>query len=188
MILYCSSCGLRHDTAGRRPGEAFACRCSHSLVVPSAGPKKGATWLVVAVVFAAIVPIVILAAIAIPNFLRYGLKSKAGEARVNLQSLRVAEADYFGVHGTFLAAGPVPARVPRALKEEFVGDEGFQALNFKPEGRVYYQYQARVTGPETVSLFARGDLNGDGVTSEFRLNLDRADFSNSKILEKDPYE
>ncbi len=38
----------------------------------------------------------ILSAVAIPNYLRFQLKSKSTEGKVNLAALRTAEVAYFG--------------------------------------------------------------------------------------------
>ena len=44
----------------------------------------------------------ILAAIAIPNFIKFQLRSKAGEGKVNLAGIRTAEESYFAEAGTYL--------------------------------------------------------------------------------------
>jgi type IV pilus assembly protein PilA len=48
----------------------------------------------------------ILAAIAIPNFLRFQLRSKAGEGKVNLAAIRSAEEGYFAEFGTYVGRNP----------------------------------------------------------------------------------
>src|SRR5688500_7382264 len=45
----------------------------------------------------------ILAAIAIPNFVRFQLRSKAGEGKLNLVAIRSAEGGYFGEYGRYVA-------------------------------------------------------------------------------------
>ncbi len=44
----------------------------------------------------------VLAAIAIPNFLKFQIRSKAGEGKVNLAAIRTAEEAYFSEIGTYL--------------------------------------------------------------------------------------
>ncbi len=171
MIIACPKCKQRHDVSQRKGGEVFTCTCGNVLEAPKR--SGGLHWAVVlAIVAACSVPCLgILAAIAIPNFLKYQLRAKATEAVVNLKALSVAEASYYAEHGRYVAAGPVPAQAPGRTKAEFSPDDGFAALGFRPAGPVYHQYEVRVTGPKTAVLTARGDLDGDGRVAEYRLDL-----------------
>jgi type IV pilus assembly protein PilA len=60
--------------------------------------KKGFTLIELMIVVAIIG---ILAAIAIPNFLRFQAKSKQSEAKTNLGGIFTAEISYFGEHSFF---------------------------------------------------------------------------------------
>jgi type IV pilus assembly protein PilA len=60
--------------------------------------KKGFTLIELMIVVAIIG---ILAAIAIPNFLRFQAKSKQSEAKTNLGGVFTAEISYFGEHNFF---------------------------------------------------------------------------------------
>ncbi|MBP2669704.1 MAG: pilA [Deltaproteobacteria bacterium] len=60
--------------------------------------KKGFTLIELMIVVAIIG---ILAAIAIPNFLRFQAKSKQSEAKTNLGGIFTAEVSYFGEHNFF---------------------------------------------------------------------------------------
>jgi type IV pilus assembly protein PilA len=60
--------------------------------------KKGFTLIELMIVVAIIG---ILAAIAIPNFLRFQAKSKQSEAKTNLGGIFTAETAYFGEHNAF---------------------------------------------------------------------------------------
>ncbi len=51
----------------------------------------------------------ILAAIAIPNFMAFQLRTKAGEGKVNLAALRTAEEGYFAEFDTYIQALASPA-------------------------------------------------------------------------------
>ena len=170
MIIACPKCKARHDVSARKPGETFDCSCGNVLAAPK---KKSAGWIIVlAIIGVCLVPCLIMAAIAIPNFLTYSMRAKASEARVNLAAIRTAELAYFGDHGSLVAAGPVPAGGVARAKQKFVQDDGFKALAWAPEGDVYYQYEVRVTGPKTAVLTARGDVDGNGKLAEYRLDLD----------------
>ena len=70
--------------------------------------KKGFTLIELMIVVAIIG---ILAAIAIPNFLKFQAKSKQSEAKTNLKAIYVAETGYFGennVYSDFSAVNWVP--------------------------------------------------------------------------------
>lgn len=110
----------------------------------------------------------ILAAVAIPSFIGYTQKSKAAEASANLASLAAAvESQCQMTDGLPGAAGPVPPS-PGAEKQlgDFASDPVFADLGFGPMDPVYYSYGIRPDAPGTVKLYARGDLDGDGVTGE----------------------
>src|SRR5262245_33250918 len=107
----------------------------------------------------------ILAAIAIPNFVRFQLRSKAGEGKLNLVAIRSAEGGYFGEFGTFvpMAAAPGPAglgggvgatkRVWTAVNctgAITLASPGHCIMGFLPEGPTYYNYAvaaANALGP-----------------------------------------
>ncbi|MBI5549206.1 MAG: hypothetical protein HY901_35420 [Deltaproteobacteria bacterium] len=133
-------------------------------------------WRLILAICAGLAVPCVLGAIALPNFMTDGLRAKSAEARFNLQGIRSFELSWFDEHGTLLPAGPVPGAVPSgtrlgepAQKVEFVPDPGFQALEWKPEGRVFFQYRVTLTGPRTAVATARGDIDGDGRLAEYRL-------------------
>ncbi len=116
----------------------------------------------------------ILAAIAIPNFLRFQLRSKTGEAKANLAAIRTAEESYFSEYGTYVAqVAPDPAMPPTNLKRRWVVGTSFDQLGWSPEGDVFFVYGVAVgagAGPAGAGAFsaaAEGDLDFDGTTSDF---------------------
>jgi type IV pilus assembly protein PilA len=91
----------------------------------------------------------ILAAIAIPNFLRFQLRSKAGEGKVNLAAIRTAEEGYFAEYSTYVQCSTLYPRDTATIDETkaaWAGDPDFNELGFSPEGDVYYSYIVEV-GP-----------------------------------------
>ena len=75
--------------------------------------KKGFTLIELMIVVAIIG---ILAAIAIPNFLKFQAKSKQSEAKTNLGAIFTGEMSYFGesnAYGNFAADQLVSLRAPR---------------------------------------------------------------------------
>jgi type IV pilus assembly protein PilA len=78
--------------------------------------KKGFTLIELMIVVAIIG---ILAAIAIPNFLKFQAKSKQSEAKTNLKAIYTAETGYFGENNTY---------------------NTFDSVNWEPVGAARYTY------------------------------------------------
>jgi len=119
----------------------------------------------------------ILAAIAIPNFLKFQLRSKASEGKINLAAIRTAQESYFAEVGSYSSWASVPSNLPGQNKAAFgvtcpslpsVGDPGFCFIGWQPEGDMYYQY-AVTTGANNTSFFAEGqsDIDGDNNTNHW---------------------
>jgi type IV pilus assembly protein PilA len=100
----------------------------------------------------------ILAAIAIPNFIKYQLRSKFSEASSNIEGLRkaqealrqgergltgIAAADYVPGQYWNLGATPIPAAVPGTAKTAWTGPQLATAalIDWQIEGATYFQYQ-----------------------------------------------
>ena len=90
--------------------------------------KKGFTLIELMIVVAIIG---ILAAIAIPNFLKFQAKSKQSEAKSNLGAIFTGEVAYFG--------------------EANIYSNSFPAISWKPSGTPRYQY---LIGSTTISNVA----------------------------------
>ena len=135
----------------------------------------------------------ILAAIAIPNFVRFQLRSKAGEGKLNLVALRTSEGGYFGEYGTYIQMDPepltnggnggvatnkrpwavCPATITMAMAEKYC------IMGFAPEGPTYYDYEVATNlGDNAISAGstnqeyfaeANSDIDGDGVLNVWGL-------------------
>jgi type IV pilus assembly protein PilA len=133
--------------------------------------RRGGFTLIELMIVVAIIGI--LAAIAIPNFLKFQLRSKTGEAKTNLAALRTAEEGYFAEYGTYVAAADYPGMAAvNATKMDWVpaAGNGFDTVGWGPEGEVYFSYAALLggAGNTAFALGAIGDLDGDGmVYSDF---------------------
>ena len=117
----------------------------------------------------------ILAAIAIPNFMKFQMRSKAAEGKANLAAIRTAQLSYFAEVGTYMPWPLTPASAVTSQKRAWtpcpnfppqLGDPGYCYIGWAPEGDVYYGYiVATDSAPPSSQFFAVGesDIDGDGV-------------------------
>jgi len=104
----------------------------------------------------------ILAVVAIPNYLRFQLRSKTAEAKTNLAAIRTSEEAYFSEFGLYLQASPAPVVIPGTQKIPFVNNLGFTRIGWKPEGLVYFSYGVSIAPDGTgYTADAGADLDGD---------------------------
>ena len=134
--------------------------------------QKGFTLIELMIVVAIIG---ILAAIAIPNFLQYQMKSRQSEAKTNLQAIRTSEISFQAERGCYLGAalepiamvvaagtktvqqpwgvGIAPVGSPvfcQAAGGVFTGT--FRDIGFVATGNVYYQYAAQTVNSAVVPI------------------------------------
>jgi hypothetical protein len=128
----------------------------------------------------------IMAAVAIPAFMKYTKRAKSSEGRMNLRIMSDGARAYYDTEhankmGEILprqfpdSAGPTPAAVPCGKIKgpmpnppNMWGAPGWQALNFQPSGSVRYQYQF-ISDSKSFTARAHGDLDCDGELSTFEL-------------------
>lgn len=94
---------------------------------PAYAQRKGLAIAALVLPLAAVPIVGILAAIAIPNFIRFQARAKQSECKVNLKAVHVAEKSYFAGHDAYS---------PR------IGDIGFA-----PEAGNRYLYVIDLDGP-----------------------------------------
>ena len=116
----------------------------------------------------------ILAAIAIPNFLRYQLRAKFGELPANVSALFKAEESLrqserlvpgTSVTGQYYALSPTPAAAtPGSTRATWAAADLARAANIDwvVEGNTYGQYATAVASG-ALSIGGRSDIDADGV-------------------------
>ena len=129
--------------------------------------RKGGFTLIELMIVVAIIGI--LAAIAIPNFLRFQLKAKSSEGKTNLAAIRTAEESYYSEFGVYVSALVTPAVYGQNQKVVFDNsvtngnDAGFDRLGWSPEGYVFFNYAigANATYSQWTGT-AAADIDADG--------------------------
>lgn len=132
----------------------------------------------------------ILAAIAIPNFIRYQLKSKTAEAKANIGAIRTnqeafrADVDGYAenIEETPMAADTGRTKVPFPIMEcpsmcgraSLADCMTFECIGYRPSGDVYYSYDSMATNPAAMvageseyCIGALGDLDNDTTMGGF---------------------
>jgi type IV pilus assembly protein PilA len=183
--------------------------------------KKGfPTWLLVLLVLggAFFIVLPVMASLAIYGVRKYILNAKTAEARnvihqLSKDAVAAYEAERTTPRGTVArrlcasVSRPVPLSITSVQGMRYQSAEadweadaarnaGFACLKFSMNTPQYYRYSYSATGPgapgDGFVALAEGDLNGDGVTSQFRLGgsvgPDKALVVAPTIQEKDPEE
>jgi type IV pilus assembly protein PilA len=124
----------------------------------------------------------ILAAIAIPSFLKFRLRAKTAEAKSNLGGIRTAEVAYFAEWNVFVAdqpQTPVNGRAGDDRKVPWDFNTHFSILGFAAERAVHYSYSLAsgtagvyVSQTAGLTMSAVGDLDTDGTVATFSVNTE----------------
>jgi type II secretory pathway pseudopilin PulG len=113
----------------------------------------------------------VLAAIAIPNYAVYSNRARATEAIILLESIAYLEEVRVLEVGEVIACEARPEKMPAGGDTAvFEPTASWSDLGLRVQGRVRYQYEVTKDGPHDFTATARGDLDGDGKLSEYRLD------------------
>jgi type IV pilus assembly protein PilA len=134
----------------------------------------------------------VLAAVAIPAFIKYLRRSKSVEALSSIAKIYTAESTYFSQdradrNGLSLAKAfrgtAVSLTTPNSTKQvgSWTTADGWNDLGFSIDSPGYYQYQVTSVATGTLASFtadAFGDLDGDTTISTFErvASVDPNDF------------
>jgi len=113
--------------------------------------------------------VAILAAIAIPSYLRFQSKAKTAEATNNLGAIRTAEETYRAENDGYLVctASPTGGGTDAVADAWADAGTGFTAIGFVPDGDVRYLYAVAAPGDLTYAATATGDLDDDDVSAVY---------------------
>ena len=133
----------------------------------------------------------ILAAIAIPSFMKFSMKAKTAEASQNLSGIRTSQESYRAEEDVYLACTTYPAAIPPASGTPWVASASgsFADIGFAADGRVRYRYTVNIssTGAPTFEATAEGDLDETGGNGQF--SVDSSDSTTyPKIVNDNPGE
>lgn len=147
----------------------------------------------------------ILAAVAIPAFMKYIRRSKTSEATMNIRKLFDSSVSYYSNEYAQRNGEPVPRQFPNSValtpadwagvtcagdsSKKYPSQEGtwenetWQKLNFAIDDPFYYEYEYVSQGTGRDSFFtarAHGDLDCDEVLSTFE-RIGRVDETNNVV-------
>jgi type IV pilus assembly protein PilA len=154
--------------------------------------KKGFTLIELMIVVAIIG---ILAAIAIPNFIRYQLRSKSAEAKTVMGGIKTSQESFRGEYDAYVLQAPNPGLADRGFKTSWIvnpcpntcnrlsisaapaGSAGkcdsTECIGYRPSGDVYYEYVIDIRDPlagvvPEFVVCATADLDGDAISGGFQ--------------------
>jgi type IV pilus assembly protein PilA len=108
----------------------------------------------------------ILAAIAIPNFLRYQLRSKASERKMNVEAIfKAEESGRQREGGAYVDLAATPAGNVTGQKIVWGTNDyaAAQAVDWVVQGATYGRYEANAVNGLAVSICGWTDIDGDTV-------------------------
>ena len=131
----------------------------------------------------------ILAAVAIPAFMKYMSKAKSSEAKTQMKKIAEGAKEYYLTNGGMFPGSTGTTITPAATCCGAAGatrdgkgkcipavtdwdDQGWQDLNFAMDDNHYYRYTFEAdsaSDPKVFTITATGDLDCDGTESTYQL-------------------
>jgi len=217
MRVKCPKCGRMIAVAGMKPGSPVTCECGNVVVVPKGGNTP---WLLIILGIGglAFVCTGILAAIAIPNFIRFQSRAKQSECRTNLRSFYVGQraASFEGGYqrefskagfspergnryAYFVAAGPMENRSgPEAQRLEGAQAIGVDTFKFKDARPITFEQlppqvaqQAGLSGecPDcNITLVCAGNIDGDDTLDVWSISTGERTIEGKSVAEGEPFQ
>ena len=134
--------------------------------------NKGFTLIELMVVVAIIG---VLAAVAIPNYKRYQIKTKETEAKLNLAAIAMGQESYYMEYDEYVQrASTVGPAVPSSQKQTWTNTQaalgGFAVIGWQPkDAKIYYRYVLAGVG-SGYTVTASSDFDDDTVLGEWRVS------------------
>lgn len=134
----------------------------------------------------------ILAAIAIPNFIKYQLRSKQSEARTVTSGVRVSQESFAAEYNRYAPATARPTMAPSEVKQSWgplvacpaactqmtpANCTAWECIGYKPAGPVYFQYAVTTAGAGMLpnwTLSAVSNLDGVAPNGQWAFGTDNA--------------
>ena len=156
--------------------------------------KRGFTIIELMIVVAIIG---VLAAVAIPLFMGHMKQAKASEAMLQLNKMAIDAKTYYftnskypqGSAGVLPGADGAACQGPNghfAVSTAWSQDPIWSALSFEVVDPNLFSYHFTSTTPSTAQGLAVGDLDCDGVTITYQLNLNASQEPSATYVEPPP--
>ncbi len=115
----------------------------------------------------------ILAAVAIPNFLRFQAKSKQAEAKINLSGIFVAQSAYFSVNDTYGDFTDIGFYATDSAARLYTYRDGVEVQPGKNGAQPYAGATVAAFGATSFTATAAGTISNIGVIDSWRINNNR---------------
>jgi type II secretory pathway pseudopilin PulG len=131
----------------------------------------------------AIAIVIILAAIAVPEFRRAQFKSKRSEVPLNVEGITVSMLAYDAAHDKYvpqISYVPTTARTKKARAWDTTS--AYQALGFTPDGQVRGSYYSPLFGATGIDTVGTCDVDDDGIEASYMSRIDRGTVSDNYMI------
>lgn len=115
----------------------------------------------------------ILAAAAVPNYIRLQYKTKRAELDLNVQAIKHLELTYESAHDEWVQQAEYwPDEAPAKATRPWVTGSNFDLLGWKPDGEVRGSYRV-LTAEADFEVQGISDVDGDGVLARWNATKEK---------------